>query len=100
MEATVEETRAAAEEGEAGEMSNKCTRCGKERVVTKTYKQKVGTSYVCWREMACSDPECQKKVNKGLSNEKKKRTEIKNEQNKREEERKQRLADNGKSSTR
>jgi len=77
-------------------MSNKCARCGKERIAIKTYKQKVGGSYVYWREMACSDPECQKKVNKSLSNEKQKRTRIKNEQNKREEERKQRLADSNK----
>jgi len=73
-------------------MSNKCTRCGKERIAIKTYKQKVGGSYVYWREMSCPDSECQKKVEKTLFNEAKKRSFIKGEQLKREEERKIRIA--------
>jgi hypothetical protein len=77
-------------------MSNICTRCGKDRVVTKTYKEKVGGSYVTYREMACPDPECQKKVQAVLTKEKDKRVLIKNEQNRREEERKTRIADSRK----
>lgn len=75
-------------------MSNKCSRCGKERVVVKTRKEKVGSSYVFYREMSCPDKECQKQVDKVLSNEAKKRVFIKDEQLKREEERKKRIAGN------
>jgi len=73
-------------------MSNKCSLCGKERVVVKTQEEKVGGSYVYWREMSCPDSECQKKVEKTLFNEAKKRSFIKGEQLKREEERKIRIA--------
>ena len=79
-------------EEEGGKMSNKCSLCGKERVVVKTRKEKVGNSYVISREMSCPDPECQKKVEKTLFNEAKKRSFIKGEQLKREQERKKRVA--------
>jgi len=75
-------------------MSNKCSRCGKQRVVVKTKKEKVGNSYIISREMSCPDKECQKQVEKVLSNEAKKRVFIKSEQLKREEERKKRIASN------
>jgi len=75
-------------------MSNKCTTCGKERIVTKTYKEKVGTSYVTFKEMTCPDPECQKKINKVLSNEKAKRQRIKDEKERADLERKARIAEN------
>ncbi len=73
-------------------MSNRCTICGKDRVVVKTRKEKIGTSYVFYREMACPDGECQKKVEKNLTSEQNKRDLIKKEQDKREEERKKRVA--------
>lgn len=78
-------------------MSNKCSLCGKERIVIKTRKEKVGSSYVISREMSCPDPECQKKVEKTLTNELKKRNLIKDEQLRREEERKKRVANSLKS---
>ena len=77
-------------------MSNKCNRCGKERVVVKTHKEKVGSSYVFYREMTCPDKECQKRVDDVLSKEKVKRDNLKIEQLKREEERKKRSADSHK----
>jgi len=43
--------------------SNPCIRCGKERIVVKTWKEKIGNSVVINTETACPDPECQKKVN-------------------------------------
>lgn len=43
--------------------SNPCIRCGKERVVLKTWKEKIGSSIVIATETVCSNPECQKKVN-------------------------------------
>lgn len=64
--------------------------------MTKTYKEKVGDTYVFYREMSCPDPECQKRVEKALAAEKKKRTLIKKEQDKREQERKTRIANSRK----
>ncbi len=75
-------------------MSNKCTTCGKERIVIKTYKEKIGTSYVTFKEMTCPDPECQKRINKVLSSEKAKRQRIKDEKERAELERKKTIAEN------
>lgn len=81
--------------GEADLVINKymsgsvCTRCGKPRIVVKTYEEKVDTSTVTYTITECSDPECQKLVNKTLLTEKKKRKFIKDEQEKREEARRQ-----------
>jgi hypothetical protein len=77
-------------------MSNKCNRCGKERIVVKTRREKVGSSYVVSREMSCPDKECQKKVDEILSKEKTKRDNVRIEQVKREEERKERVANSHK----
>ena len=75
-------------------MSNKFTTCGKERIVIKTYKEKIGTSYVTFKEMTCPDPECQKRINKVLSSEKAKRQRIKDEKERAELERKKTIAEN------
>jgi hypothetical protein len=66
-----------------------CTRCGKPRIIVDTYEEKVETSVVTYTITECSDPECQKLVNKALQSEKKKRKFIKDEQEKREEARRQ-----------
>lgn len=68
--------------------TSSCTRCGKPRIIVKTYEEKVETSTVTYTITECSDPECQKLVNKTLQTEKKKRKFIKDEQEKREEARK------------
>ena len=70
-----------------------CTRCGKPRIVVDTYEEKVETSTVTYTITACSDPECQKLVEKVLGEEKRKRGVIKEEQEKRELLRKQSIAD-------
>jgi len=70
-----------------------CTRCGKPRIVVDTYEEKVDNSTVVYTITECSDPECQKLVNKTLQTEKKKRQFIKDEQVKREEVRKQAIED-------
>ncbi len=44
-------------------ISNPCTRCGIERIVVKTWEEKVGNSTVVNIETVCPNPECQKKVN-------------------------------------
>lgn len=66
-----------------------CTRCGKPRIVVKTYEEKVDNSTVTYTITECSDPECQKMVNKTLQTEKNKRKFIKDEQEKREVARRQ-----------
>lgn len=71
-----------------------CSRCGKVRVVTKTYREKVGTAYVEYTETACPDSDCQSRVNTQLANDATKRANIKNEQDKREKERKDRISEN------
>lgn len=70
-----------------------CTRCGKPRIIVKTYEEKIETSTVTYTITECSDPECQKMVNKTLLTEKKKRQFIKDEQVKREEARKKVIED-------
>lgn len=70
-----------------------CTRCGKPRIVVKSYEEKVDNSTVTYTITECSDPECQKQVNKTLLSEKKKRQFIKDEQVKREEARRQIIED-------
>lgn len=41
---------------------NLCIRCGKERVVVRTWVEQVGYSQVTNTLMTCPDPECQKLV--------------------------------------
>ena len=62
-----------------------CTRCGKPRIIVKTYEEKIESSTVTYTITECSDPACQKLVNKTLQTEKNKRKFIKDEQVKREE---------------
>jgi len=53
--------------------SNPCIRCGKERIVSKTSKEKMGNSVIITTQTVCPDPACQKLVEKELArqNEKK-----------------------------
>ncbi len=57
-----------------------CTRCGKPRIIVDSYQEKVETSVVTYTTAVCSDPECQKIVDKNLKEEERKRVLIKNEQ--------------------
>ena len=70
-----------------------CTRCGKPRIVVDSYEEKVDNSTVTYTITECSDPECQKQVNKTLKQEASKRKFIKDEQVKREDARKQAIVD-------
>lgn len=51
--------------------SNPCTRCGKERIDGKTWKEEVstffGSSTVTHTETVCPDPECQKIVEEKIA---------------------------------
>lgn len=63
---------------------NPCIRCGRERVVVKTSKEKVGNSTITSFQTACPDKECQKIVDTILAKEKAHRDEIQSEFKKRE----------------
>lgn len=43
---------------------NPCSRCGKERIVVRTWKEKVDSSVITNTETACPDKECQTEVEK------------------------------------
>lgn len=68
---------------------NLCSRCGKPRIVSKkwTEKVKIGdrVSVINHTETVCSDPKCQKKVDEELSAARQKRLEIEREREKRGE---------------
>lgn len=48
-------------------MSNPCVNCGKERIDSKTWKEKVGASVIIHTKTICPDPECQKQVDKAIA---------------------------------
>lgn len=66
--------------------SNPCTRCGKERIEGKKYKEEVatffGTSTIIHVDTICPDPECQKIVEEKLDAQKQKSDELKMEKQK------------------
>lgn len=55
--------------------TNNCILCGKPRIVVRTYKEVVGNSTVVHTDTACPDPECQKKLDKQLDEERQRRIE-------------------------
>ena len=57
--------------------SNPCVRCGTERVILRTWEEKVGYSTVTNTEKICPNPACQKQVNKDNKRQKDKREAIK-----------------------
>lgn len=67
--------------------TNPCTRCGKERVVFKTWKEEsetyFGSSTITHIEAACPDKECQAIVNQGLQLQKEKRDKVKRDREER-----------------
>jgi len=46
---------------------NVCIRCGKVRVIAKTWKEKIGTSTLTCSSFVCPDADCQKIVEKVLA---------------------------------
>lgn len=67
-------------------VANLCIRCGRVRIVAKTWKEKIVSngivSVVEHTEMVCPNKDCQAKVDKELANRRKKSEEI--ERNKKE----------------
>lgn len=68
-------------------MASNCIRCGKQRVVIKSWTEVVGNSTITHSESDCPDPECQKAVNSGIAKQKKQREMQENEKKQRELER-------------
>lgn len=60
-------------------ISNPCVRCGKERIVGKTWVEEnetgFGTSRIKHTLLVCPDAECQKKLDEELTLQQEKRTE-------------------------
>ncbi|HUQ85842.1 MAG TPA: hypothetical protein VM077_05965 [Candidatus Limnocylindrales bacterium] len=78
--------------------TNPCTRCGKERIQTKKWKEKTvtfsGNTISVIRTLnVCPDKECQKVVDKELSAQKAKRDKIKSDREDRVAENLQKKAD-------
>ena len=48
-------------------MSNPCIRCGKERIDSKSWKVKIGTSIVTHTKTVCPDFDCQKILDKEVA---------------------------------
>ena len=53
-----------------------CIRCGKTRIVGKTWTEKIGDSKVMYSQTICPDPECQKIVESQLQNKREKFADI------------------------
>ena len=55
-------------------LSNPCIRCGKQRIASKTWVEKIDTFYgqseIVHTETVCPDKECQKIVAEGLAKQK------------------------------
>ena len=66
--------------------SNPCTRCGKERIEGKKWKEEIatffGTSTIVHQDTVCPDAECQKIVEEKLEIQKQKSDELKAEKQK------------------
>lgn len=60
-----------------------CIRCGKPRIVAKTWKENIGGSVITYTETVCPDPECQKLVDAQLKSKKDRLEKIQSESLKR-----------------
>ncbi len=72
-------------------MSNACTRCGNERKLSKTWTEELELygrkSKITHTEYVCTDPECQKIVERQLSEQKEKRVAQENQKEQEKQER-------------
>jgi hypothetical protein len=61
-------------------ISNPCTKCGKERIDSKTWEETVttffGTTVIKHTETVCPDPDCQKVVNEKLAEQRKRKEDL------------------------
>lgn len=56
-----------------GSLPNACIICGKQRIIVSSSQEMIGNTMVTSTEMACPDADCQKKLDKQLREEKRKR---------------------------
>ncbi|OGK10454.1 hypothetical protein A2767_01195 [Candidatus Roizmanbacteria bacterium RIFCSPHIGHO2_01_FULL_35_10] len=63
--------------------SNLCVRCGKQRIIVKTWKEKLGYSTITATMTACPDKECQKIVDANNKKQKAKQDALKLRSNQR-----------------
>ena len=73
-------------------ISNPCVRCGKERIVLKTWTALVGKAQLTYTDTACPDSDCQKVINDEILAQRTKREEIEAKKIKDKEERAKLLA--------
>lgn len=50
-----------------------CIRCGKQRIVVKTWQEKIENSLLTFTSMTCPDKDCQKIVDRQLAAQKEKK---------------------------
>lgn len=67
------------------QQDNLCIRCGKVRIVGKTWSEKIGGSMVTYTTTVCPDAECQKLVDEQLNKKKDRIEAIQKESAKRRE---------------
>jgi hypothetical protein len=53
--------------------SSPCSRCGTERIVLKTWKEKLDANEVTCTQKICPNPECQKMVDREINSQKEKK---------------------------
>lgn len=73
-------------------ISNPCVRCGKERIILKTWKALVGKAQLTYTDTACPDKICQKIINDEILAQKEKRLAIETKKIQDKEERAKLLA--------
>lgn len=61
--------------------SNPCIRCGKDRIVSKTWTEQVGLSLMTRTDTVCPDKDCQKIINHDLEEKRQKAEAIRNRKN-------------------
>ncbi len=64
---------------------NLCTRCGKQRIVVKTWEENSGNSVLFCTTTACPDPKCQEIVDRKLAAQKQKKEDTVRDREKRRE---------------
>ena len=62
---------------------NPCIRCGKERIIKKSWRENINNSLITFTQTACPDPSCQKIVEEDLQKKKDKIASIHEESEKR-----------------
>lgn len=53
-------------------MDNPCVRCGKPRIEVKSWKEKIGISFITYSITVCPDTECQEIIDRETAERKKK----------------------------